>query len=71
MYHNNLDIPHAKRYKGRETDVLDQVEAPSGDWKSILGVTLVLVSIGLWGFLWCKVTHSFLDARIMRIIRRR
>merc|ERR1711971_1402965 len=41
-------------YRASFCQTLAEVEAPSGDWKSIIGVVLVLVSVGLWGFLWCK-----------------
>ena len=31
-----------------------EVEAPTGEWKSIVGVVLVCVSMGVWGYLWMK-----------------
>jgi cytochrome c oxidase subunit 4 len=31
-----------------------EVEAPTGEWKSIVGMVLVLISTGIWGYLWMK-----------------
>merc|ERR1712211_59921 len=41
-------------YRASFCQTLVEVEAPTGEWKSILGVVLVGISIGIWGYLWMK-----------------
>merc|ERR1712131_272970 len=41
-------------YRASFTQTLAEVEAPTGEWKSILGVVLIGVSIGIWGYIWMK-----------------
>merc|ERR1712098_652272 len=41
-------------YRASFCQTLAEVEAPTGEWKSILGVMLVGVSIGIWGYVWMK-----------------
>ena len=41
-------------YRASFCQTLAEVEAPTGEWKSITGVVLVCVSLGLWGYLWLK-----------------
>ena len=30
------------------------MEAPNGEWKSIVGCVMVAVSVGIWGYFWMK-----------------
>jgi len=41
-------------YRASFCQTLAEIEAPTGEWKSILGWALISVSIGLWGYLWMK-----------------
>ena len=41
-------------YRASFCQTLSEVEAPTGEWKSIIGLTLVGISIGVWGYLWMK-----------------
>merc|ERR1719382_2026857 len=41
-------------YRASFCQTLVEVEAPTGEWKSILGVVLVGISIGIWGYMWMK-----------------
>merc|ERR1719391_535610 len=41
-------------YRASFCQTLAEVEAPTGEWKSILGVVLIGVSIGIWGYIWMK-----------------
>merc|ERR1711978_609229 len=41
-------------YRASFCQTLAEVEAPTGEWKSIIGLTLLGVSIGVWGYLWMK-----------------
>jgi len=41
-------------YRASFCQTLTEVEAPTGEWKSILGLTLIGISIGIWGYLWMK-----------------
>merc|ERR1712061_411972 len=41
-------------YRASFCQTLSEVEAPTGEWKSILGLTLIGISIGIWGYLWTK-----------------
>merc|ERR1711872_1111652 len=41
-------------YRASFCQTLAEVEAPTGEGKSILGCVLVAVSIGIWGYFWMK-----------------
>ena len=41
-------------YRASFCQTLAEVEAPTGEWKSIIGLTLVGISIGVRGYLWMK-----------------
>merc|ERR1712241_246180 len=41
-------------YRASFCQTLSEVEAPTGEGKSILGLTLIGISIGIWGYLWTK-----------------
>merc|ERR1712076_220635 len=41
-------------YRASFCQTLAEIEAPTGEWKSIVGCTLIGISIGLWGYLWMK-----------------
>merc|ERR1719511_334316 len=41
-------------YHASFCQTLAEVEAPTGEGKSILGCVLVAVSIGIWGYFWMK-----------------
>ena len=41
-------------YRASFCQTLAEVEAPTGEWKSIIGLTLLGISIGVWGYLWMK-----------------
>merc|ERR1712055_598863 len=38
-------------YRASFCQTLAEVEAPTGEWKTILGMCLIGLSLGLWGFL--------------------
>merc|ERR1712062_523389 len=41
-------------YRASFCQTLAEVEAPTGEGKSILGCVLVAVSVGIWGYFWMK-----------------
>ena len=41
-------------YRASFCQTLTEVEAPTGEWRKIVGSVLVGVSIGLWMFMWLK-----------------
>ena len=41
-------------YRASFCQTLAEVEAPTGEAKSIIGCVLVAVSIGIWGYFWMK-----------------
>jgi len=41
-------------YRASFCQTLVEVEAPTGEWKSITGIMLCCISIGLWGYIWMK-----------------
>merc|ERR1712165_704030 len=41
-------------YRASFCQTLSEVEAPTGEGKSILGCVLVAVSVGIWGYFWMK-----------------
>ena len=45
---------HQALYRASFCQTLAEVEAPTGEGKSILGCVLVAVSIGIWGYFWMK-----------------
>jgi len=42
-------------YRASFCQTLAEVEAPTGEWKSIIGIALIGLSLGLWGFLFLAV----------------
>lgn len=45
---------HEKKelYRAAFCQTFAEAYAPTGEWKAILGLTLICVSTGLWGFIW-------------------
>merc|ERR1712184_173660 len=41
-------------YRASFCQTLAEVEAPTGEIKSIIGLALIGISIGVWGYLWTK-----------------
>jgi len=41
-------------YRASFCQTLVEVEAPTGEWKSIAGLSLIGISLGIWGYLWMK-----------------
>merc|ERR1719228_3055302 len=41
-------------YRASFCQTLVEVEAPTGEWKSVLGLCLIGISIGIWGYMWMK-----------------
>ena len=41
-------------YRASFCQTLAEVEAPTGEMKSIIGLALIGISIGVWGYLWTK-----------------
>jgi len=41
-------------YRASFCQTLVEVEAPTGEWKSVLGIILMGASIGMWGYMWMK-----------------
>merc|ERR1712226_1682202 len=41
-------------YRASFCQTLAEVEAPNGEWKSIVGCVMVAVSVGIWGYFWMK-----------------
>nr|ALS04677.1 cytochrome c oxidase polypeptide IV [Pseudodiaptomus poplesia] len=41
-------------YRASFCQTLVEVEAPTGEWKSIAGIAMFLVSMGVWGYMWIK-----------------
>ncbi|KAG7164650.1 Cytochrome c oxidase subunit 4-like [Homarus americanus] len=42
-------------YRASFCQTFAEMTAPSGEWKSVLGVTLILSSLAVWIYLWMKV----------------
>jgi len=45
---------HEKKelYRSSFCQTLVEVKAPTGEWKAILGISLIAISIAIWGFVW-------------------
>ncbi|XP_071449058.1 cytochrome c oxidase subunit 4 isoform 1, mitochondrial-like [Hetaerina americana] len=41
-------------YRASFCQTFAEMKAPTGEWKSIVGITLVLISLGLWSYLGMK-----------------
>ena len=41
-------------YRASFAQTFSEIEAPTGEWKSVLGMTLVGISLGLWFYMWMK-----------------
>ena len=48
---------HEKKelYRASFCQTLAENVAPTGEWKNVLGISFLIVAIGLWGFYWMKV----------------
>jgi cytochrome c oxidase subunit 4 len=42
-------------YRASFRQTFSEMEAPTGEWKGIIGMTLVLISSGLWLYLYFKI----------------
>ncbi|XP_014234404.1 cytochrome c oxidase subunit 4 isoform 1, mitochondrial-like [Trichogramma pretiosum] len=50
-----LSIEDKKQlYRASFRQTFAEMEAPSGDWKGVLGITLLGVSFSLWFYVWLK-----------------
>lgn len=45
-------------YRASYCQTFAEIEAPTGEWKSVFGLTLILVSVGLWMFIWIKLKSA-------------
>jgi hypothetical protein len=45
---------HEKKelYRSSFCQTLVEVKAPTGEWKAVIGLTLMAISVALWGFVW-------------------
>ena len=45
---------HEKKelYRSAFCQTLVEVKAPTGEWKAIVGLTLMAISVAIWGFVW-------------------
>ena len=41
-------------YRASFRQTFAEMEAPSGDWKSVIGMSLVGISLSMWLFVWTK-----------------
>merc|ERR1719347_2333261 len=41
-------------YRASFCQTLTEVEAPTGEWKSICGTVLMVITMGMWGFMWMR-----------------
>ena len=39
-------------YRASFCQTISEMEAPSGEWRALIGCTLMFVSIALWGYYW-------------------
>lgn len=50
-----LTLPERKElYRASFAQTFVEMEAPTGEWKSVVGVGLILSSLGIWFYLWMK-----------------
>ncbi len=42
-------------YRASFAQTLVETEAKTGEWKGILGVSFMLVSLGIWGYMLLKI----------------
>ena len=56
-----LSIEDKKQlYRASFRQTFAEIEAPTGEWKSTIGLTLVGISISLWLFIWIKNNGNIL-----------
>ena len=41
-------------YRASFCQTLVEIEAPMGEWKSISGTVLMVVTLDMWGFIWMR-----------------
>ena len=50
-----LSVEEKKQlYRASFCQTLTELEAPTGEWKALLGLSMMLISVGLWGYMWMK-----------------
>ncbi|XP_071528846.1 cytochrome c oxidase subunit 4 isoform 2, mitochondrial-like [Panulirus ornatus] len=42
-------------YRASFCQTFAEINAPTGEWKSVLGISLIAVSLSLWIYMWMKV----------------
>ncbi|KAK8748682.1 hypothetical protein OTU49_015943 [Cherax quadricarinatus] len=42
-------------YRASFCQTFAEMKAPTGEWKSVLGITLILSSLGIWIYMWMKM----------------
>merc|ERR1712088_1233229 len=48
-----LTLPEKKElYRSSFCQTLTEVKAPTGEWKAVIGISLMAISLGVWGFIW-------------------
>jgi len=45
---------HEKKelYRASFCQTLVEVKAPTGEWKAVIGISLMAITLGIWGFIW-------------------
>ena len=46
-------------YRASFGQTFAEIKAPSGEWKSVLGLSLVAASLAVWMFIWLKKFGKF------------
>lgn len=47
-------------YRASFRQTFSEIEAPTGEWKGILGLSCIVVSAGIWLYLYFKIFGMFL-----------
>ncbi len=46
-------------YRASFCQTLSEVEAPTGEWKGVLGCGFVLITLGIWGYIALKLFGEY------------
>jgi cytochrome c oxidase subunit 4 len=53
-------------YRASFCQTFAEVEAPTGEWKGIIGLALAIISTGLWGYIWLAKYGESLPAAVYK-----
>ena len=55
-------------YRASFCQTLVEAKAPTGDWKAVVGISLCLISLGIWGYVWLAAYGKLLNFDNLKVM---